>query len=69
MKVIAGSIIRGIIMMHDNIAGKKIASLRSSDRTSGSSSYVLNRSRISNGVYSYHLSSNSGFITGRFVLK
>ena len=52
-----------------NIAGKRIASLRSSDRTSGSSSYVLNRSRISNGVYSYHLSSNSGFITGRFVLK
>ena len=52
-----------------NIAGKRIASLRSSTSAIGSSSYVLNRSRISNGVYSYHLSSNSGLITGRFVLK
>ena len=52
-----------------NIAGKKIASLRPSTPVSGNSSFLLDRSRISNGVYSYHLSSNSGLITGRFVLK
>jgi len=51
------------------IAGKKIASLRSSTLSTGNTSFVLDRSRISNGVYSYSLSSNSGLITGRFVLK
>ncbi|HEX3018842.1 MAG TPA: T9SS type A sorting domain-containing protein, partial [Chitinispirillaceae bacterium] len=51
------------------IAGKKIASLRSSTLSTGNTSFVLDRSQISNGVYSYSLSSNSGLITGRFVLK
>ncbi|HEX3019019.1 MAG TPA: T9SS type A sorting domain-containing protein [Chitinispirillaceae bacterium] len=52
-----------------DIAGKKIASLRSSTLSTGNTSFVLDRSRISNGVYSYCLSSNSGLITGMFVLK
>ncbi|HEX3019020.1 MAG TPA: T9SS type A sorting domain-containing protein [Chitinispirillaceae bacterium] len=52
-----------------DIAGKKIANLRSSTLSTGNTSFVLDRSQISNGVYSYCLSSNSGLITGMFVLK
>jgi hypothetical protein len=63
-----GNAVNSAFTIYD-IAGKKIASLRSSTLSTGNASFVLDRSRISNGVYSYSLSSNSGLITGRFVLK
>ena len=54
-----------------NITGKKITSLRSSTSVSGNSSFVLDRSRISNGVYSYRFGSGDGLLVnaGKFVLK